>query len=548
MANFPSNGNTNDASGSGGSGNVLGATLIANRFNQSNAAYEFDGIDDWIQATVFNLPVGTSERTLSLWAKAKPPTNHNLEGLVEWGAASPGRTFGVSAQFVPLVYQAKSYGGGFDVSSGQVADQSWHHRVATYGSGILRIFVDGVQRGAATIPINTGAGGVRIGVGVEGGNHFAGQIDDIRIYNRALSPVDVARLFATESSLTSASAPVIVAQPASATTFAGQSATFSISATSPLLMSYQWQRSGVNVLGATNASYTINAAQSSDAGAYVCFVANSASSTVTAAALLTVVQSARLTNVSVRTTLASAQSLIVGFTVSGGAKDVLVRAAGPALVPLGVTTAMADPKLELFKDSTKLLENDNWPGVLTSAFSSLGAFPFSTNSRDAGMLQNVNGGYSAVASGTGPGVVLVEIYDAGGAGTARLVNLSARNRVGTGDDILIAGFYLTGTGTKRLLIRAVGPTIGGVPFNVPNTLVDPKLDIYDASGAKLTESDNWDGSLAATFASVGAFPFAPNSKDAALVTTLNAGTSYSVWVRGVDGGTGEALVEIYELP
>ena len=64
----------------------------------------------------------------------------------------------------------------------------------------------------------------------------------------------------------------------------------------------------------------------------------------------------------------------------------------------------------------------------------------------------------------------------------------------------------------------------------------------------MTENDNWANALAATFASVGAFPFAPSSKDAALVATLNAGSSYSVQVKGADGGTGEALVEIYGLP
>lgn len=71
-------------------------------------------------------------------------------------------------------------------------------------------------------------------------------------------------------------------------------------------------------------------------------------------------------------------------------------------------------------------------------------------------------------------------------------------------------------------------------------------DLHATTGTP--ENNNGDASLAATFASVGAFAIAPSSKDAALVTTLNAGSSYSVWVRGADGGTGEALVEIYELP
>ena len=116
------------------------------------------------------------------------------------------------------------------------------------------------------------------------------------------------------------------------------------------------------------------------------------------------------------------------------------------------------------------------------------------------------------------------------------------------------GYMVWLTQMPRSLLRgcftcAVGPTIGGgVPFNVPGTLVDPKLELYDAGGSKIRENDTWDNSLSAVFVSVGAFPFAPNSKDAALVVTLNAGNGYSVQVKGADGGTGEALVEIYELP
>ena len=145
-------------------------------------------------------------------------------------------------------------------------------------------------------------------------------------------------------------------------------------------------------------------------------------------------------------------------------------------------------------------------------------------------------------------MILVEAYDAGSGSGARLINVSARNRVGTGADILFAGFYVAGSGTKRVLIRAVGPTIGGAPFNVPGVLLDPKLELYDANAVKIAENDNWDASLAETFRAVGAFALTSGSKDAALMVTLNAGSSYTAQVKGADGGTGEALVEVYELP
>ena len=111
---------------------------------------------------------------------------------------------------------------------------------------------------------------------------------------------------------------------------------------------------------------------------------------------------------------------------------------------------------------------------------------------------------------------------------------------------MIAGFNISGAGTKRVLIRGIGPALAG--FGVPGTLVDPKLEIFGSSGSKIAENDNWDASLATTFNSVGAFGFSPNSKDAAVVLTLEAGRSYTVQVSGANSGTGEAMIEVYELP
>lgn len=253
----------------------------------------------------------------------------------------------------------------------------------------------------------------------------------------------------------------------------------------------------------------------------------------------------RLSNLSVRTSLANGQTMIVGVVVSGGARNVLVRAAGPALAAFGLGSAMADPRLELYQGAAKILENDNWPPALADTAASVGAFPFAPGSADAGFVQGIDGSRSIQVRGTGAGTVLVEAYDTGAGNSPRFVNLSARNRVGTGDDILIAGFNLTGTGMKQLVIRAVGPKLAA--FGVPGALADPKLEIYNASGAKVAENDNWLPTLSGVFTMVGAFPLDSGSRDAALIASLQPG-SYTVQVRGADGGTGEALVEIYEIP
>jgi sugar lactone lactonase YvrE len=254
----------------------------------------------------------------------------------------------------------------------------------------------------------------------------------------------------------------------------------------------------------------------------------------------------RISNVSVRTTLAASQTLIVGFTMQGGAKSLLLRAVGPGLATFGVSGTMSDPICALFKGSSKLEENDNWGGsaTLSAAFASVGGFPLSGGSLDAALIRSIDGGHTAQISGVTAGTVLVEAYDAGAGLSPRLVNISARNRVGSGSDVLIAGFTIAGSGPKNVLVRAVGPTLGG--FGVAGFLADPKLEVYTGAN-KVAENNTWAQNLAGVFTSVGAFPLSGNSKDAALTLTLQPG-GYTVQVSGADGGTGEALIEIYELP
>jgi hypothetical protein len=96
-----------------------------------------------------------------------------------------------------------------------------------------------------------------------------------------------------------------------------------------------------------------------------------------------------------------------------------------------------------------------------------------------------------------------------------------------------------------VLIRAVGPTLAA--FGVPGTLVDPQFEVLDSSGRVLGSNDNWAAQLSATFTQVGAFALQSGSRDAAMLISLPAGASYTVKVSGVNGVTGEALVEIYEV-
>ena len=125
------------------------------------------------------------------------------------------------------------------------------------------------------------------------------------------------------------------------------------------------------------------------------------------------------------------------------------------------------------------------------------------------------------------------------------MNVSVLKHLGTG---LTVGFVIGGLEAKTVLIRAVGPTLGGAPFNVPGVVADPQLTLFSGQ-TSIGTNNNWGGTaaLTAAFSQVGAFALPATSLDAALVATLLPG-NYTVQVSGVGGTTGVAIVEVYEVP
>jgi hypothetical protein len=153
------------------------------------------------------------------------------------------------------------------------------------------------------------------------------------------------------------------------------------------------------------------------------------------------------------------------------------------------------------------------------------------------------------ATDNGTGIALLEVYDASTATTAAVLNASTRAYVGTGDSVLIPGFVVGGTGTLRLLIRAVGP--GLTAFGVAGALADPTITLYRDSTV-LATNDNWStagnaAEIVSTAEAVGAFALAGGSRDAVILTTLTPGP-YTAIVSGVGNTAGTALVELYVVP
>jgi hypothetical protein len=151
------------------------------------------------------------------------------------------------------------------------------------------------------------------------------------------------------------------------------------------------------------------------------------------------------------------------------------------------------------------------------------------------------------------GVALTEVYDATPEGaytpsTPRLVNVSARVQVGTGSNILIAGFVVGGTTSKAVLVRASGPALA--PLGVAGTLPDPNLELMSQTGGLIASNSGWGGDpqITSAAAAVGAFSWNDaTSNDSAILASLPPG-AYTAQVSGSSGDTGVALVEVYEVP
>jgi hypothetical protein len=164
-----------------------------------------------------------------------------------------------------------------------------------------------------------------------------------------------------------------------------------------------------------------------------------------------------------------------------------------------------------------------------------------------------SGVYSAQVGSAdgGTGVALVEIYDVPNAGdpNARLLNLSTRGFVGSGESTLIAGFVVGGTGSMRLLLRAIGP--GLAQFNVPGVLPQPRLTLFRGSTPIATNanwtSNGYKNDVMQAAASVSAFPLVEGRADSAMIFDASPGP-YTLQISGAGTTTGEAMVEIYVLP
>ncbi len=257
-------------------------------------------------------------------------------------------------------------------------------------------------------------------------------------------------------------------------------------------------------------------------------------------------------NISTRVEVGTGQDAVIGgFIVRGTTpKRVMIRALGPSLADVGVSNALTDPIVELHDGTGALLSsNDNWE--------------FAPNKRDiinTGLAPNdpaesailttlpatsAGTAYTAVitSASTTSGVGLVEVYDLDSGPGSSVLNISTRGKVQTGDNVMIGGFIIAGSGSQDVLVRAIGPSLTAV--GVSGALANPTLTLYNAQGTQIDYNDDWQNNPDA--AAIEATTIPPNDpKESAVLQTLAPG-GYTAIVAGAGGVTGTGLVEVYVL-
>ncbi len=263
VAYYPFSGNANDVTVSAHHLMVTGATLTTDRFGNANSAYAFNGSSDNMNADANGLPDSNSARTLSAWFNAasfpgslysfavlgygdrNQPCN-SLYGLLLWNVTS-------STPLQVGTWKA-CFGNAPDTRIAQpYLLNTWYHLAATYdGAGNEAIYLNGVLVGSNSIaPMNTNTseGVLRVGsaMATVANSWFNGQIDDIAIYNRALSACEIYSLYDTTA------VPNVTTQPVAVATQIGSNAMFTVQA-SGANTTYQWQQnSGAGFVNLSNA-------------------------------------------------------------------------------------------------------------------------------------------------------------------------------------------------------------------------------------------------------------------------------------------------------
>jgi hypothetical protein len=190
--------------------------------------------------------------------------------------------------------------------------------------------------------------------------------------------------------------------------------------------------------------------------------------------------------------------------------------------------------------------NDNWKDAQQAEIAATGLGP--TNDLESAILLTLPapGSYTAIVRGKngGTGVGQVEVFDVDLAADSKLINISTRGFVDTGDNVMIGGFVVGGAGgSAKVVIRAIDPSLF-TQFQIQGALADPILTVFDEHGMQIGQNDNWKDTQQTEITATTLQP--TDDHESAILTTLSSG-SYTAIVRGVNNATGVGLVEVFNI-
>ena len=307
--------------------------------------------------------------------------------------------------------------------------------------------------------------------------------------------------------------------------------------------------------GSATAMSTTNAADYSLTAGPATFINNDGDSTTVTEPVL----GGRLGNIATRMQVGTSENvLIAGFIIEGSAsKRVLIRARGPSLTSAGIANPLPNPQLELHDATSTIASNRDWEttdvgGIITAdqsaEIANSGLKP-DASAEPAMIVTLAPGAYTAIVQDQGAtiGVGIVEVFDLQSDPDIRLVNISSRGLVQTGENVMIGGFIIVNQ-AAQLFIRATGPSLQGVA----NPLANPQLALHDST-MQIASNNDWQtthiGGVITSdqAAQIQSSPLKPvHAAEPAMIVTLQAGL-YTVIVSGVNNTSGVATVEVYAI-
>lgn len=335
----------------------------------------------------------------------------------------------------------------------------------------------------------------------------------------ALASDGVALWACKVAATTSETPPTIASQPSAQSVKAGSSATLSVSASGSVPLVYQWKLDGVDIPGATSSSYTIPEVSAADAGSYSVVVGNSVASFQSDPAFLEVTAApAPVVTTQPSNRLVSLGAPVVFQVKATGTPPLSYQWSFNGVPISGATSA------SYALDAAKVTDSGAYSVVVTNAAGS--------TTSETGMLML---SYATPGSDSSLGA------------------LACRAVVGSGDDVIIPGIAVAGSGTKQVVVRAHGPALTAV--GIDGALQKPQMTLYRSGhSAPLATNAGWSSGTATetaalqnAFAQIKLSPFPLGSADSALLANLEAGAAYSIVISGADGKGGLSLVEVYEL-